>query len=120
MLTGDDVGMEIGPMTSPRIWREWLKPRLQRDVLPHGSPGDVEQKVWQRIAELGPIGEVSLAHCQRGRSLLVLTGPEVRRPKTLTRPVTLSKNAAVRENHHLGAGRQAVGRLVARELQHDF
>ncbi|MFZ5918227.1 MAG: uroporphyrinogen decarboxylase family protein [Chloroflexota bacterium] len=30
LLTGDDVGMEIGPLISPRMWREWLKPRLQR------------------------------------------------------------------------------------------
>jgi len=30
LLTGDDVGMDIGPMVSPRMWREWLKPRLQR------------------------------------------------------------------------------------------
>ncbi len=30
LLTGDDVGMDIGPMLSPRMWREWLKPRLQR------------------------------------------------------------------------------------------
>jgi uroporphyrinogen decarboxylase len=30
LLTGDDVGMEIGPLLSPRMWREWLKPRLQR------------------------------------------------------------------------------------------
>jgi uroporphyrinogen decarboxylase len=30
LLTGDDVGMDIGPMLSPRMWREWLQPRLQR------------------------------------------------------------------------------------------
>ena len=30
LLTGDDLGMEIGPMISPRMWRQWLKPRLQR------------------------------------------------------------------------------------------
>jgi uroporphyrinogen decarboxylase len=30
MLTGDDLGMETGPMISPRLWRRYLKPRLQR------------------------------------------------------------------------------------------
>jgi uroporphyrinogen decarboxylase len=30
LLTGDDLGMDIGPMLSPRMWRELLKPRLQR------------------------------------------------------------------------------------------
>jgi uroporphyrinogen decarboxylase len=30
VLTGDDIGMETGPMISPRMWREWLKPPLQR------------------------------------------------------------------------------------------
>jgi uroporphyrinogen decarboxylase len=30
MLTGDDLGMETGPMLSPRLWRRYLKPRLQR------------------------------------------------------------------------------------------
>jgi uroporphyrinogen decarboxylase len=30
MLTGDDLGMDIGPMISPRMWRRYLKPRLQR------------------------------------------------------------------------------------------
>ncbi len=30
LLTGDDLGMDIGPMLSPRMWREVLKPRLQR------------------------------------------------------------------------------------------
>jgi uroporphyrinogen decarboxylase len=30
MLAGDDVGMEIGPMISPAMWRRCLKPRLQR------------------------------------------------------------------------------------------
>ena len=130
LLTGDDLGMEIGPMISPRMWREWLKPRLQRvfdayrarrpdiilayhtcgsvlpfldelievgvqvlnpiqvtahgmdaawlkrtcghrlafcggvdqrGVLPHGTPGEVEQEVRQRIAELGPGGGYVLA-----------------------------------------------------------
>ena len=130
LLTGDDLGMEIGPMISPRMWREWLKPRLQRvfdayraarpdillayhtcgsvlpfvdeliemgvqvlnpiqvtakgmdaawlkrtyghrlafcggvdqrEVLPHGTPGDVEEEVRRRIAELGPGGGYVLA-----------------------------------------------------------
>jgi uroporphyrinogen decarboxylase len=30
LLTGDDLGMDIGPMLSPRMWRELLKPRIQR------------------------------------------------------------------------------------------
>lgn len=30
MLTGDDLGMDIGPMLAPRMWRRYLKPRLQR------------------------------------------------------------------------------------------
>jgi uroporphyrinogen decarboxylase len=30
MLTGDDLGMDIGPMMSPSLWREYLKPRLKR------------------------------------------------------------------------------------------
>ncbi len=30
LLTGDDIGMEIGPMLSPAMWRKWLKPRLRR------------------------------------------------------------------------------------------
>ncbi len=30
MLTGDDLGMDIGPMISPKMWREQIKPRLQR------------------------------------------------------------------------------------------
>jgi len=30
MLTGDDLGMDIGPLISPRMWREYLKPRLKR------------------------------------------------------------------------------------------
>ncbi|HNS50040.1 MAG TPA: uroporphyrinogen decarboxylase family protein [Anaerolineae bacterium] len=30
LLTGDDLGMDPGPMLSPRMWRQWLKPRLQR------------------------------------------------------------------------------------------
>jgi uroporphyrinogen decarboxylase len=130
VLTGDDIGMETGPMISPRMWREWLKPCLQRvfdayraaspdvliayhtcgsvlpfldeliemgvqvlnpiqvtaqgmdaawlkrtyghrlafcggvdqrEVLPHGTPGDVEQEVRRRIGELGPGGGYLLA-----------------------------------------------------------
>ena len=130
ILTGDDVGMEIGPMISPRMWRRWLKPRLrrvleayrasrpgmvlayhtcgsvlpfvdelievgvqvlnpiqvtargmdagllkraygkrlafcggvdQRQVLPHGTPADVEQEVRRRIGELGSGGGYLLA-----------------------------------------------------------
>jgi len=130
MLTGDDLGMEIGPLLSPAMWRRWLKPRLQRvfdayrlanpdvvlvyhtcgsvlpfidelaemgvqvlnpiqvtaqgmdaawlkraygdrlafcggvdqrQVLPHGSPSEVEQEVQRRIAELGPGGGYLLA-----------------------------------------------------------
>jgi uroporphyrinogen decarboxylase len=130
LLTGDDLGMEIGPMISPRMWRAWLKPRLQRvfdayratrpdillayhtcgsvrpfvdeliemgvqilnpiqvtargmdaawlkrtyghrlafcggvdqrEVLPHGTPGDVAQEVRRRIGELGPGGGYVLA-----------------------------------------------------------
>jgi uroporphyrinogen decarboxylase len=130
VLTGDDVGMEMGPMISPRMWREWLKPRLQRvfdayraarpdivlvyhtcgsvlpfvdeliemgvdvlnpiqvtakgmdaawlkrtyghrlgfcggvdqrEVLPHGTPDDVEEEVRSRIGELGPGGGYVLA-----------------------------------------------------------
>lgn len=30
MLTGDDLGMDVGPMMSPEMWREYLKPRLKR------------------------------------------------------------------------------------------
>jgi len=30
MLTGDDVGMDTGPMISLDMWREYLKPRLHR------------------------------------------------------------------------------------------
>ncbi|MFC2030252.1 uroporphyrinogen decarboxylase family protein [Chloroflexota bacterium] len=30
MLTGDDLGMDIGPMISPRMWRAQIKPRLKR------------------------------------------------------------------------------------------
>jgi uroporphyrinogen decarboxylase len=30
LLTGDDLGMDLGPLLSPRMWRELLKPRLQR------------------------------------------------------------------------------------------
>jgi len=30
MLTGDDLGMDIGPMISPKMWREQIRPRLQR------------------------------------------------------------------------------------------
>jgi uroporphyrinogen decarboxylase len=125
LLTGDDVGMDIGPMVSPRMWREWLKPRLQRvfdayraarpdlilayhtcgsvlpfidelvdmgvdvlnpiqvtargmdaaalkaeygtrlafcggidqrEVLPRGTPQDVDSEVRRRIAQLGPGG----------------------------------------------------------------
>ena len=29
MLTGDDLGMDLGPMMSPSMWREYLKPRLK-------------------------------------------------------------------------------------------
>ena len=130
MLTGDDLGMEIGPLMSLAMWRRWLKPRLQRvfnayrlanpdillvyhtcgsvlpfidelaemgvqvlnpiqvtaqgmdgawlkrvygdrlafcggvdqrQVLPHGSPGEVEEEVQHRIAELGPGGGYLLA-----------------------------------------------------------
>jgi uroporphyrinogen decarboxylase len=130
MLTGDDLGMEIGPMISPGMWQRWLKPRLQRvldayraagpdlllayhtcgsvlpfvdeliemgvqvlnpiqvtargmdaawlkrtygqrlafcggvdqrQVLPHGTPGEVEEEVRQRIMELGPGGGYVLA-----------------------------------------------------------
>jgi len=130
LLTGDDLGMDIGPMISPRMWREWLRPPLQRvfdayraarpdiliayhscgsvrpfideliemgvdilnpvqvtargmdpaelkqaygtrlsfcggvdqrEVLPHGTPDEVEQEVRQRIAELGPGGGYLLA-----------------------------------------------------------
>lgn len=125
VLTGDDIGMDRGPMLSPRMWRQWLKPRLQRvldayraarpdvilayhscgsilpfigelaemgvevlnpvqvtargmepaalkaahgqrlafcgaidqrEVLPHGTPAEVEAEVRRRIAELGPGG----------------------------------------------------------------
>jgi uroporphyrinogen decarboxylase len=40
MLTGDDLGMEIGPMISLEMWRKWLKPRLQRvlDAYRRASP----------------------------------------------------------------------------------
>ena len=130
VLTGDDVGMETGPMISPRMWRAWLKPRLhrvfdayrsrrpdivlayhtcgsvlpfvdelvemgvevlnpvqvtakgmdaawlkrtygqrlafcggvdQREVLPHGTPGGVDEEVRRRIGELGPGGGYLLA-----------------------------------------------------------
>jgi uroporphyrinogen decarboxylase len=30
MLTGDDIGMDPGPMMSPVMWRKYLKPRLKR------------------------------------------------------------------------------------------
>ena len=30
MLTGDDLGMDIGPMLSPKMWRQHIKPRLKR------------------------------------------------------------------------------------------
>ena len=30
MLTGDDLGMDIGPMISPAMWRAQIKPRLKR------------------------------------------------------------------------------------------
>ena len=30
MLTGDDLGMDMGPMMSLSMWREYLKPRLKR------------------------------------------------------------------------------------------
>ena len=30
MLTGDDIGMDPGPMMSPAMWRKYLKPRLKR------------------------------------------------------------------------------------------
>jgi len=30
MLTGDDLGMDIGPMMSPKMWRKYLQPRLKR------------------------------------------------------------------------------------------
>jgi len=130
MLTGDDLGMDIGPMLSPAMWREFLKPRLarvftaykdarpdvvlayhscgsvlpfldelidigmevlnpiqvtargmdagalkgkyghrlaffggvdQREVLPRGTPHDVEQEVKRRILELGTGGGYLLA-----------------------------------------------------------
>lgn len=130
ILTGDDLGMETGPMISPGTWRKWLKPRLQRvfdayraarpdilivyhtcgsvlpfldelveigvqvlnpiqvtargmdaawlkrtygdriafcggvdqrEVLPHGTPADVELEVRRRIAELGQDGGYILA-----------------------------------------------------------
>jgi len=130
ILTGDDLGMEIGPLISPAMWRRWLKPRLQRvldayresspdvvlvyhtcgsvrpfidelveigvqvlnpiqvtargtdapwlkrtygdrlafcggidqrQVLPHGTPGEVELEVKRRIVELGPGGGYLLA-----------------------------------------------------------
>lgn len=130
LLTGDDLGMDIGPMISPAMWREFLKPRLarvlaaykaarpeavlayhtcgsvlpfidelieigvqvlnpiqvtargmdtaalkarygdrlaffggvdQRQVLPQGTPADVEAEVRRRIAELGAGGGYLLA-----------------------------------------------------------
>ena len=30
MLTGDDIGTDVGPIISPNLWREHLKPRLKR------------------------------------------------------------------------------------------
>ena len=30
MLTGDDLGMDIGPMLSTRMWRQHIKPRMKR------------------------------------------------------------------------------------------
>jgi uroporphyrinogen decarboxylase len=30
MLTGDDLGMDIGPMMSLKMWRKYLQPRLKR------------------------------------------------------------------------------------------
>lgn len=30
MLTGDDLGMDIGPMISPKMWRQHIKPRIKR------------------------------------------------------------------------------------------
>ena len=30
MLTGDDLGMDIGPMLSPKMWRQHIKPRMKR------------------------------------------------------------------------------------------
>ena len=130
MLTGDDVGMDIGPIISPRMWRQHLKPRLQRvfdaykaarpdvilayhtcgsvlpfvdeliemgmevlnpiqvtargmdsamlkkkygrriafcggidqrQILPYGTPDEVEREVRQRLSDLGPGGGYVLA-----------------------------------------------------------
>jgi len=130
MLTGDDLGMDTGPMISPRMWQRYLKPRLkrvfgaykaarpdvilayhtcgsvrpfidelveigmevlnliqvtargmdpaalkrqyghriaflggvdQRQVLPLGTPGDVEQEVRRRLSEMGLGGGYVLA-----------------------------------------------------------
>jgi len=30
MLTGDDLGMDIGPMLSPKMWQQHIKPRMKR------------------------------------------------------------------------------------------
>jgi len=32
LALGDDIGMQDGPMISPTMWREWLKPRLARVI----------------------------------------------------------------------------------------
>ena len=41
MLTGDDLGMDIGPMLSPKMWRQHIKPRMKRvlDAYKASKPG---------------------------------------------------------------------------------
>lgn len=55
ILFGDDLGMQTGPQVSPRMYREFFKPRHQR--------------MWRRAKELAPV-KVMLHCCGGVRELL--------------------------------------------------
>jgi uroporphyrinogen decarboxylase len=55
ILFGDDLGMQTGPMISPRMYREFFKPR--------------HQLLWNRAKELAPV-KVMLHCCGGVRELL--------------------------------------------------
>ncbi len=63
LALGDDIGMQEGPLISPSMWREWLKPRLARVIkAAKEADGDVivsyhsDGKVDDFIGELIEVG----------------------------------------------------------------
>ncbi len=105
MLTGDDIGMDPGPMISPAMWREYLKPRLKRvfDAYKAAAPNVI--LAYHTCGSVRPFIDE-----------LIEIGMEVLNPIQVTaygmEPATLKKNyghqlafcGAIDQRHILPAG----------------